>query len=97
MVSPKLVLAVLLVFAGVGLAHAGGKVDWSDYLEPAGSRPMQIKHESATPTPAADDDGAARKAAPTTVASKGGKAKAAAKTKGKAKAGKSKAKARKRR
>jgi hypothetical protein len=96
MVSPKLVLAVLLVFAGVGLAHAEGRVDWSDYLEPAGSRPMQIKHESRSPAPAADDDGAARKAAPTKIASKG-KAKAPAKAKGKAKAGKAKAKARRRR
>jgi len=95
MVSPKLVLAVLLVFAGVGLAHAEGKVDWSDYLEPPGSRPMQIKHESKAPA-ATPDDGASRKAAPTKVASKG-KAKTASKAKAKAKGGKAKAKARRRR
>ena len=35
-------LAVLVLLVGLGIgrdAGAGGKMDWSEYLEPAGSRP----------------------------------------------------------
>lgn len=49
-------LSAFVVMVGLGLgaqAHAGGKVDWSDYLEPPGSRPPMKKATSvAEETPA---------------------------------------------
>lgn len=44
--SRALILAVLLTLGFAGVAHAEKKVDWSQYLEPPGSRPTP----RATPT-----------------------------------------------
>jgi hypothetical protein len=43
----------LALILGLGLgtsARAGGKVDWSEYLEPPGARPMPITHAEIAPS-----------------------------------------------
>lgn len=58
---------VLALVLGVGItreARAGGKVDWSDYLEPPGARPVPVKHvDTAPPTEARAPSRATKKAA----------------------------------
>ncbi|MBA3461835.1 MAG: hypothetical protein H0T46_17880 [Deltaproteobacteria bacterium] len=60
MLSRHLWLAVLVVFVGVGIpgdARAKPKVDWSEYLEPPGARPMKVKTSErvAAPEPRAKE------------------------------------------
>ncbi len=53
MVLRRLIPSLVLIL-GFGLgqeAGAGGKVDWSDYLEPPGARPVPIKHDEVAAQP----------------------------------------------
>ena len=72
-------LAVLVVFVGVGIAgdaRAERKVDWSEYLEPPGARPMKVR--ASEPVAAAEPRAKAAKG-------KAAKAKTAERAKTKAK------------
>ena len=46
-------VVTLGVGGGAGPARADEKVDWSSYLEPAGSRGPAIKHDTLVPQPKA--------------------------------------------
>ena len=43
----RTMLSAAVLVAGIGIAGADRKVDWSDYLEKPGERGPAIKHESA--------------------------------------------------
>ena len=84
MLSRHAWLAVLVIFLGVGIAgdaQAGKSVDWSEYLEPPGARPMKVKTSEpvAAPEPRAKES-----------KGKAAKAKTAERAKAKAKAKKKK-------
>lgn len=84
MLSRHAWIAVLVVFVGVGIAgdaRADRKVDWSEYLEPPGARPMKVKNSApvAAPEPRAKE-----------AKGKAAKAKTAERAKAKAKAKKKK-------
>ena len=45
MMSKWLPMLVVLALGGGGEARADMKVDWSEYIEPAGSKPPAVKHQ----------------------------------------------------
>jgi len=80
--TPGMKRWILAIVVGLGLlapaARADKRVDWSEYLEPPGSRPMPVRSSPAVAQPSAK----ASKAKP---AKRVAKVKAKAKAKGKAK------------
>jgi hypothetical protein len=79
MLSRHAWLVVLVVFVGVGIAgdaQANRKVDWSEYLEPPGARPMKVRNSEPVAAPE-----------PRAKAAKGKAAKAKTKVKAKKKKG----------
>jgi hypothetical protein len=55
----RALLPALVLFVGLGIgntARAGGKVDWSEYLEPPGAQQRPLKKEAvAAPEPVASE------------------------------------------
>jgi hypothetical protein len=74
------ILTALLLMMGLGVASADSKVDWSQYIEKPGDKPLVVAKPAVAPAPAATP---AKKAPKAKVAKAPAKAKAkpAARTK----------------
>jgi hypothetical protein len=83
-------LPTLVLVLGLGIAtsaQAEGRVDWSQYLEPPGARPMPVRSTTTTTVAAADPPVAASRGKTAKVTKKKA-TKPKAKAKRKARAGK---------